>query len=156
MRDLLYTVERIYPVELDILWRAWVDPEALNVWYSPTSLSVAEGTVESDPVIGGTWSVGVDVPEHNFVALFFGKYTQVIEHELLEHTMNYTQSWDEFKQKISSPLEHLVRVEFKSVTAGTQVSFTQFGELPEGEAPRAKSGMESYFDNLGRYLEVEK
>jgi len=34
------------------------------------------------------------------------------------------------------------------------VKFSQFGDLPEGEAARAQQGMESYFDSLERFLTV--
>lgn len=153
MREHLYTVERTYPVSISKLWDAWVEPEALKAWYSPTELSVKEGTVSNEAVVGGVWTVGVDVPMANMVALFFGVYTEVKEHELLEHTMTYTESFEAFEKRIPSPVEHLVRIEFKDVEGGAWVSFSQFGELPEGQVPRAKAGMESYFENLGKYLE---
>lgn len=151
-RRFLYSVTREYNYPVEKLWSAWLDQDALNTWYSPTELSVAEGTVVSEPVEGGLWTVGVDVPEYNFVAYFFGKYTKLIEHKLIEHTMNYTQSLAEFKARVESPLEHLVQIDFEKTEAGTKVTFSQFGDLPEGEPARAQAGMESYFDNLGRYL----
>ena len=152
-RDFLYSVERTYPVSLSKLWEAWVDPNALSVWYAPTDLSVEKDSVQNQAVVGGLWTVGVSVPQYNMVAYFFGEYTQVIEHSLLEHTMTYTQSLDEFQARVPSPVAHLVRVEFKEVEGGAWVKFSQFGELPEGEAPRAQAGMESYFDNLGKFLQ---
>lgn len=152
-RDFLYSVERTYPVSLSKLWEAWVDPSALSVWYAPTDLSVEKDSVQNQAVVGGLWTVGVSVPQYNMVAYFFGEYTQVIENSLLEHTMTYTQSLDEFQARVPSPVAHLVRVEFKEVEGGAWVKFSQFGELPEGEAPRAQAGMESYFDNLGKFLQ---
>ncbi|NBT49809.1 MAG: SRPBCC domain-containing protein [Actinobacteria bacterium] len=149
----LYSVERTYPVSIQKLWDAWANPEALKVWYCPTDLSVAEGSVANDPTVGGIWTVGVSVPEYGFVAYFFGEYINVIDHELLEHTMTYTQSPEEFAARVPSPVAHLVRIEFKEVAGGAWCKFSQFGELPEGQAPQAQKGMESYFDNLGLYLE---
>jgi hypothetical protein len=35
---------------------------------------------------------------------------------------------------------------------GIWVRFSQFGELPEGDAEQAQAGMESYFDSLGIFL----
>ena len=154
MRELLYTVERSYPVGIDKLWKAWVDPQALEVWYCPTDLSVEEDSVRNEAELGGTWTVGVSVPQANMVAYFFGVYTKVKDYELLEHTMTYTQSFEEFQKRIPSPVEHLVRIEFKEIDGGSWVSFAQFGEMPEGQAPQAKAGMESYFDNLSKYLET--
>jgi hypothetical protein len=34
----------------------------------------------------------------------------------------------------------------------TQVKFSQFGQLPEGQAEQTKTGMESYFDSLANFL----
>lgn len=152
MRDKLYSVERTYPAGIETLWNAWVDPKALEVWYSPVQLEVAKGTVINDAVVGGVWTVGVDVPEYNFVAYFFGVYTQVKEHELLEHTMNYTQSLDEFKKRVSTPEEHIIQIAFKEVEGGSWVSFTQFGEMPEEQVELTRQGTSSYFDNLGKFL----
>ncbi len=154
--NFLYSVERTYPVSLDNLWSAWVEPSALSVWYSPTELNVEEDSVENEAVVGGIWTVGVSVPQANMVAYFFGEYTEVIPNELLVHTMTYTESLEEFKARVPSPVAHLVRVEFKVTEDGTWVKFSQFGELPEGHAPRAQAGMESYFDNLSKYLENGK
>jgi uncharacterized protein YndB with AHSA1/START domain len=154
MPELLYTVERSYPASIYRLWGAWVDPKALEVWYCPTDLSVEKDSVQNEAVDGGIWTVGVSVPQANMVAYFFGIYTQVKEHELLEHTMTYTESFEEFEKRVPSPVEHLVRIEFKEVDGGSWVSFTQLGELPDGQALQAKAGMGSYFDNLSKYLET--
>ena len=34
MADLAYSVERTYPVDTEIMWRAWTDASALEQWYS--------------------------------------------------------------------------------------------------------------------------
>jgi len=34
----------------------------------------------------------------------------------------------------------------------TWVKFSQFGDLPAEEAPRAQAGIENYFDSLGNFL----
>ena len=60
MDDFLYSVEREFDLPVDILWAAWTDPVALEAWYHPTDLTVVPGSVVSDPVEGGAWSVAVD------------------------------------------------------------------------------------------------
>lgn len=147
----LYSVEREYDVTIDALWNAWVDPAALQAWYSPTELSVLAGSVENEAVVGGIWTVGVDVPMNNMVAYFYGVYTEVVEHKKLAHTMCYTESADAFAARVEAP-HHDVVIEFDDRGGKSWVKFSQFGFLPEGHAPRAQAGMESYFDNLGLYL----
>ena len=66
--------------------------------------------------------------------------------------MNYTQSLDEFKKRVSSPDEHLIQLEFKEVEGGSWVSFTQFGQMPAEQIALTRAGTSSYFDNLGKFL----
>jgi uncharacterized protein YndB with AHSA1/START domain len=152
MSDFLYSVERQFDLPVEILWDAWVDAEALQAWYHPTDLVNVPGSVVSDAVEGGEWAVAVDVPEHGFVAYFYGRYTKVVENLLLEHSMAYTQSAEEFAARDESAPHHRVTVEFDSRGMYSWVKFSQFGELPDGQAVQAQAGMESYFDSLEAYL----
>ena len=148
----LYSVEREYPVKVSQLWHAWMDESALQDWYSPTDLSVVPGSVVSEPVVGGWWTVGVDVSAHGFNAYFFGTYSELIENQKIVHSMNYTQDENEFKARVITDEAHRIEIDFEDRGENSWVSFTQFGELPADQAEGAKAGMESYFDNLGRYL----
>jgi uncharacterized protein YndB with AHSA1/START domain len=148
----LYSVEREYPVSIAKLWHAWVDAAALEEWYHPTDLSSVKGATLSDLTVGGLWSCGVDVPAHNFAAYFFGKYTTIVENELLVHTMHYTESKEAFAATDFSTPSHEVIINFESRGDSSWVKFSQYGELPEGQAERAQAGMESYFDSLGKFL----
>lgn len=152
MTNFLYSVEREYPVAIETLWNAWECEEALRTWYCPTELSVEPGTVENDVRVGGIWTVGVSVPAYNFVAYFFGKYSEVEPLKKMVHSMHYTQSLDEFKARDFDSPSHRIKIDFEDRGGSSWVRFSQFGEMPEGEAPRAQAGMESYFDNLGKYL----
>jgi len=147
----LYSVEREFKVGIDALWDAWASPTALEQWYCPTDLAVLPGSVENDTRVGGVWAAAVDVAAHNFVAYFYGVYTVVEPLKRLEHTMIYTQDSAEFAARQEGP-SHLVVVEFEDRGESSWVKFSQFGELPEGQAPQAQAGMESYFNNLGAYL----
>ena len=68
----LYSVEREFPVSIDRLWRVWTDASELEAWYHPTDLSTTKGATVSDLIIDGLWRCGVEVPEQNFTAYFFG------------------------------------------------------------------------------------
>jgi uncharacterized protein YndB with AHSA1/START domain len=155
-QPLLYSVEREFPVSIQKLWTAWTDVEALDAWYHPAELSSVKGATSSELTVGGLWACGVDVPQHNFAAYFFGKY-QVIElNKRIEHTMHYTESADEFALKDFDTPSHLVVLEFDDRRDSSWVKFSQFGDLPEGQAERAQAGMESYLDSLSNYLESKK
>jgi uncharacterized protein YndB with AHSA1/START domain len=149
-----YSVEREIDIPVDILWAAWTDPDALGVWYHGLGHLIVPGSVLSDPVPGGMWAVGVNVPEDNFVAYFFGKYTAVVENARLEHTLHYTESAEEFAVMDFTTEFHRIVVEFETRDFRSWVKFSQFGDLTEKEAIQAQAGMESYFDSLEQYLSI--
>lgn len=150
--NFLYSVEREFSANVDHVWHAWVDAPSLEEWYHPTDLHNVPGSVVSDLEVGGLWTVAVDVPAHNFVAYFYGRYTAIDLNEKLVHTMYYVESREEFEARDESRPFHEVIVDFESRGEKTWVKFSQFGELPEGHAAQAQAGMESYFDSLGNFL----
>jgi uncharacterized protein YndB with AHSA1/START domain len=151
----LYSVEREFPVSIKELWSAWTDPEKLEAWYFPTDLKSVPGATQSDLRVGGLWTCGVDVSEHGFIAYFFGRYLTIEENKLIEHTLHYTQSKDEFEAKDFQTQSHLIVLHFEDRGNASWVKFSQFGELPEGQAEQAQAGMESYLDSLSNFLSVE-
>jgi uncharacterized protein YndB with AHSA1/START domain len=148
----LYSVEREYQVSIEKLWRAWTDASQLESWYRPVELDSVRGATESDLTIGGLWSCGVNVPAHNFAAYFYGKYTKINHHELIEHTMHYTESEEEFSHKDFSTPSHDIVIEFQDRGTSSWVKFSQYGELPDGQAEKAQAGMNSYLESLARFL----
>ena len=152
-QQFLYSVEREYPVSIERLWKAWTDASELESWYHPTDLSSTKGATVSNLSIGGLWSCGVEVPEHGFTAYFFGKYTKIEKNKLLEHTLHYTTSLEEFAAKDFATESHLIRIEFEDRGSSSWSKFSQFGELPEGQAAMAQEGMTSYFESLADFLE---
>lgn len=148
----LYSVEREYPVSIDRLWKAWTDAPELESWYFPTDLGSTKGATVSDLVIGGMWSCGVEVPEQGFTAYFFGHYSKIVQNKLVEHTLNYTTSAEEFARKNLTADSHLIRIEFEDRGSSSWSKFSQFGELPEGQADMAQAGMNSYLESLARFL----
>ncbi len=151
----LYSVERTYPVLPETLWQAWVDEAALEAWYCPTDLAVVPGSVENDVRVDGAWAVAVDVSKFSMpTAYFFGRYTEVLPLERMVHTLHYTQGADEAAKRDETTEHHMIVVDFEARDGGAWCRFTQYGELPEGQAEQAQAGMNSYFENLARYLGV--
>lgn len=149
----LYFVEREFPVDIDRMWSAWTEAEALEEWYHPTVLSVVPGTVTSEAVVGGRWAVAVDVPMHGFVAYFWGRYRDVVPNVRLEHTLSYSQDEQEFRERDDDAPAHRIVIDFAPTDTGTRVRFSQFGEMPAEQAEASRDGMESYFDSLGEFLD---
>lgn len=152
MTNFLYSVEREYAVPVNELWHAWTDASALEAWYHPADLLAVPGLTESDFRTGGTWAVSVAVPEHGFVAYFYGQYHNIEQHKHFEHSMHYTQSLEEFQAKDFTTPAHRVVVEFEDRGASSWVKFSQYGEMPEEQIALTTQGMQSYFDSLGNFL----
>jgi len=150
---LLYSVEREFEVSLERLWRAWVSAEELQKWYCPVFLTVVPGSAESDARVGGNWAIGVDVSANGFNAYFWGSYKEVILNQRLSHTMCYSQDPLEFSLRPDQPDAHLVSVDFEQRLGRSLARFSQYGEMAPEEAEAAREGIESYFDNLAKFLE---
>jgi len=150
-----YSVEREFDIPLEILWAAWTDPDALQVWYHEVGMCSVPRSVQSEVEVGGAWSVAIDVPELKFVAYFYGEYTAVVDQARLEHTMFHTQSVDEFNAKDKTLEHHNIRIEFEAKDFRSWVKYSRFGDLPESEALQAQAGTESLFDSLIDYLSIK-
>lgn len=148
----LYSVEREYPVSINKLWKAWTNSADLESWYFPMDLGSTKGATVSELFVGGLWTCGVEVPEQGFTAYFFGKYTKIEKNKLIEHTLHYTTSPKEFVAKDFATESHLIRIEFEDRGSSSWSRFSQFGELPEGQAEMAQAGMNSYLESLARFL----
>lgn len=68
-----------------------------------------------------------------------------------EYPVAISTLWDAW----INPDAHTIEIDFKDRGASSWVRFTQIGELPADQAEGAKAGMESYFDNLAKFLIVK-
>ena len=150
--DFLYSVEREYPVSIERLWHAWIDAPSLEAWYHPTDLVNVPGSVVSDPVVGGWWTVAVDATAYGHIAYFYGRYTRVEPMTMLEHSMSYTQSAEEFAARDESAPSARIVIDFEDRGSSSWARFAHYGELPADQVPLAKAGMGSYFESLAAFL----
>jgi len=156
MGDELYSVDRDFRVSVERLWRAWTSADELEQWYCPTALSVVPGSVISEPQNGGVWAVAIDVPMHDFVAHFYGRYLLFEPFDRIEHTLHYTRELGEFLDRDESTDHHLIVLEFASRGSDLSwVQFTQVGDLSDDQVEATRDGTLSYFDNLERFLARE-
>jgi uncharacterized protein YndB with AHSA1/START domain len=153
MNTPLYFVEREYPVSLPTLWKAWVEADQLQKWYSPEVLDTVPNSATSDAVVGGDWAIAIDVSVNGFNAYFWGKYTEVKFQEKLAHTMNYSQDELEFNLRGEDQAQHVIEIDFAARGENSWVRFTQFGSMDPEQAEATRDGMESYFNSLQKYLE---
>ena len=150
----LYSVEREFSVAVGSLWHAWAEPAALEQWYCPTILKVVPDSVVNESRVDGPWAVAVDVSAFGMPdSCFYGRYSEVVEHKLMIHSMHYTVDAAEFAAKDESAPAHTVVIEFEDRGDGRSwCKFSQYGDFPGGDVERTKEGMTSYFDNLEAFL----
>ena len=77
-------------------------------------------------------------------------------HQKLVHDLNYSQDELEFALREPGAEAHRIEIDFSNTDAGTVLRFSQFGEMEQEQAEASREGMESYFDNLERFLSVGK
>lgn len=151
----LYSVDRVFDAAPERVWRAWTDAVDLEAWYHPTDLLVVPGSVVCEPVVGGWWTVAVDVPQAGLVAYFYGVHTDVIPGVRLQHSLYYTQDAEEFAGRDLTAEHHEIVVEFEPRSTGTWVRFTQIGDMPAEQVELTRQGTSSYFDSLEQFLREE-
>ena len=140
-------------MNLSTLWNAWVEADQLQQWYSPQVLEIVPGSATSEAVVGGSWSIAIDVSVNGFNAYFWGQYTDVKFQEKLVHTMFYSQDELEFNLRGDDQSHHVIEIDFEARGDKSWVRFSQFGQMDAEQAEASKDGMESYFDNLASHLE---
>jgi uncharacterized protein YndB with AHSA1/START domain len=150
--EFLYSVEREVEYPLATLWQAFTDTDALQAWYHPTMLNAVAGATISQPHVDGKWQCAIEVPMDGSVHCFYGRYTQVEPMKYLEHTMHYTVSLDEFKERDESTEFHIVKIAFEDRGAKSYVRWEQHGEMPEEQIEMTRAGMNNYLDSLEQYL----
>lgn len=152
LQGLLYSVEREFDVSIERLWQAWVEAKQLEQWYSPTFLSVVPNSAVSQTEVGGQWAIAVDVSANGFNAYFWGRYSVVEPHKKLVHTLCYSQDEADFIARSDDAPAHEIIIDFERRGDSSWVRFSQFGEMDEEQAEASREGMESYLENLNRYL----
>ncbi len=150
--EFLYSVEREVEYPLETLWQAFTETDALQAWYRPTMLNSVYDTIISQPHVDGKWKRAIEVPMDGSVHCFYGRYTKVEPMKYLEHTMHYTVSLDEFKERDESTEFHIVKIEFEDRGDRSYVRWAQYGEMPEEQIEMTRAGMNSYLDSLEQYL----
>ena len=101
----------------DKVYRAFLDPEAMNKWLPPNGFT---GKVHHlDARVGGNFRMSFTNFTTGHSHSFGGEYLELVPNERIRHT-------DRFDDP-NLPGEMLVTVTFKSVSCGTELSVVQEG-----------------------------
>jgi uncharacterized protein YndB with AHSA1/START domain len=137
-----FVVERVYDAAADRVFAAWADPEAKAHWFASP-----EDEAEFDFRVGG-WERRRGTAPDGREYIFQGLYQDIVPGRRIVYT--YDMLLDGIRISVS-----IATVEFKPVSSGTRLIFTEQGAFLDGhETPdRRESGMGSLLDSLGGWLE---
>jgi len=121
-QDLVVT--RILDAPLDLVWRAWTEPEHVMHWWGPQHFTSPSASV--DLRVGGRYVFAMQAPAEmgGTVSYTGGTYRRIAEHEVLEFTQGITDESGEFVDPASIGLPPDFPPPFV-----TTVSFRRRGEM---------------------------
>jgi uncharacterized protein YndB with AHSA1/START domain len=133
------TVETLVKADLNAVWRAWNDPEAIKQWNAASDDWHTTASAV-DLREGGTFSARMEAKDGSAGFDFEGRYTRVVPHKAIEYTMSDGRS---------------VQVQFSEAAGGVAVRET-FDAESENTPELQRQGWQSILDSFGRYVEAQR
>ena len=135
------SLDRIFNAPRALVFAAWTQPQHLKHWSAPHGFKIPVNEGELRP--GGPWHAVMVMPDGTKLALG-GKYTKIIQDELLQ----FTHHWD------GDPgPETIVTVRFADAPGGgTKLKFEQTGFASAESRDGHGGGWKECFDRLDALL----
>ncbi len=144
--DFMLVEKRMFNVSQKVLFNAWVEPEALQVWFGAGDLYVE--SVEVDLQVGGQYRIGLKKDQNN---LFYhtGKYKEITPYEKL--VLTWLLDGKDCDGCTGEHAETIVTVKF--IAKGDQTELVLQHEKLPSEASRNNhsKGWNACFDILAKY-----
>jgi uncharacterized protein YndB with AHSA1/START domain len=137
------TLQRVYPVAPEKVWRAWTDPEAIKRWWGPGGHEDRVSVAELDVRVGGRFRIvfgGKEGRDHEVQ----GVYVVVQPQRKLAFTWTWPNTTPE--------RESVVTIVFKAEGTGTQLEFKHEELFDESVRDGHKRGWTESFAKLDDYL----
>ena len=136
MNENTITVEAIVNAPIEKVWKYWNSPEHIKQWAFASDDWHAP-SVENDLQTGGKFKTRMEAKDGSEGFDFTGTYTQVIDHELIEYTM------DDGRQ---------VSISFTPTENGTKVTET-FDPEDANPLEVQRSGWQAIMDNFKKHTQ---
>ena len=146
--DTTLRITRVFNAPPSRVFQAFVDAEAMRIWFCPTGFSFEAITVDRATGRGTFFAMVHGVTGHRFE--FELDYTLVDP----PHRIEWTSIW---RDGFPTPGRKTpVTIEFREVPGGTEVTLTQRGFLSSENRDEHEAGWSGGLDKLARYLtEIE-
>jgi uncharacterized protein YndB with AHSA1/START domain len=146
--DTTLRMSRVFKATPERVFRAFVDAEAMRVWFCPTGFSFE--TVTVDRATGrGSLFVMVDGATGD-------RFAFALDYTLIDppHKIEWISTWrDGFPEP---GRETMATIEFREVPGGTEVTLTQHGFLSRENRDEHANGWGGGMDKLAMYLSAER
>lgn len=130
------TVETTVEAPIEEVWEYWNEPKHIMKWAFASDDWEAPAA-ENDLRVGGKFKTTMAAKDKSESFDFTGVYTEVIDHELIEYTMDDGRK---------------VKVEFEETPSGVKVTET-FDPENENSEEMQRAGWQSILDNFKKYTE---
>lgn len=114
------TLHRVLKAKPELVYKAFLDPDALSRWLPPNGFLCKVFHLE--PKVAGTFKMAFTQFSNGHTHSFGGEYIELVPNELLR----YTDVFDD--QNLPGTIE--VTVKLKAVCCGTEINIAQAG-VPE-------------------------
>jgi uncharacterized protein YndB with AHSA1/START domain len=133
------TVQTVVNAPIKKVWECWNKPEHINGWAFADPSWGAEAK-ENDLRVGGKFKTTMFAKDKSASFDFTGTYDNVVEHKLIEYTMDDGRH---------------VKAEFEEIPEGVRITET-FDPENENTEEMQRSGWQAYLDNFKKYVENKK
>jgi uncharacterized protein YndB with AHSA1/START domain len=131
-------LRRFYPVSPDKVWRAWIDADALRVWFGQER--AAGWQAEIDARVGGRFRFAMEHPDG-------ARYDARGTYRELEPGRRLAFSWS--WRSRAEAAEGVITVDLASAEGGTEMVF----RLDPVTDPRERDAWRADFKRLGKFLQ---
>jgi uncharacterized protein YndB with AHSA1/START domain len=147
--------ERIYDAPIDIVWKAWTDPDHLKQWWGPDNVSIPE--CEVDLRVGGRIYIVMEAgeamgPYKGTRWPMEGKYTVVEKNSKLTYVV---KAWTE-GQDVTTEIDQITELMLFDENGKTKIRLKATINKTGSDAKMAVEGMkygfEQQLDKLSKFL----
>ncbi|HEX3081777.1 MAG TPA: SRPBCC domain-containing protein [Candidatus Saccharimonadia bacterium] len=152
-------INRIVDAPLDLVWRAWTEPEHIMKWWGPQDFTSPSATVDLHE--GGRFVFAMEAPAYQGggVSYTAGTYKKIVKHERLEFTQGLSDADGKAIDPASVgmpadfPAEIETVIEFRRIRPDmTELVITERGWTPGQMMVFSYAGMHQSIDKLGASL----
>lgn len=151
-------IERTFDAPLELVWRAWTEPEHMKRWWGPRGFTCP--TAEIDFRVGGRAFAAMQSPDFNEGRPIWstGTYREIVPMERIVVTDSFADEKGgvvpatHYGMTGDFPLEMLITVTFEDLGGKTRMTLRHEG-IPAGpDREGAHEGWSQSFDKLAEYL----